>query len=342
MQYNNENISLPIGGNYQEDGNLKNNNWDFIFSESLLKTQKIMEDLRTAQLSASALAMSQAWKLAVPTFKIDGAYAALNEIVARHKEWQNLTVPTDSLAAMAQSVLAATKVDTINLAASALELIDTSTFEALRNAASMAALAKADWSWLDDVKFEDNEEDIQESAPAKVSPEICSQIAADITEVLSDPENMRTTSHEKYLDWVRERPENAMLFWQTLCQIIQTIFVVLSFAVGVWQARPVKDAQVYEEPTATSSVVYNLTIENNVTVIGDVPYFYEVEFVVPETGEPMIGYVYKGNLVADESEETVAQEEVPEVTEKQEEATEATENPETLPVATEERVVALE
>ena len=98
----------------------------------------------------------------------------------------------------------------------------------------------------------------------------------------------------------------------------------------------------YEEPTATSSVVYNLTVENNVTVIGDAPYFYEVEFVNPENGEPMIGYVYKGNLVADESEETVTQEEVPEATENQEEATEATENPETLPVATEERVVALE
>ena len=56
----------------------------------------------------------------------------------------------------------------------------------------------------------------------------------------------------------------------------------------------------------------------------------------------MIGYVYKGTLVADEPEVTVTQEEVPEATENQEEATEATENPETLPVATEERVVALE
>lgn len=318
---------------------MKDNDWNFIYSESFSKT---MEMLRKVQLPASVLAMSDAWKLAVPTFKIDGVYSALNEIVARQKEWQNLIIPTDSLAAMTQSMLAATKVDTINLAASALEAIDISAFDALRKAASMAAWSKIDLSWLADVKFEDNEDTIQERTTKDVSPEIRSQIAADITEVLSDPENMRTTSHEKYLDWGRKCPENAMLFWQTLCQIIQTIFVVLSFAVGIWQARPVKDAQMYEEPTAASNVVYNLTVKNNVTVIGDVPYFYEVEFVNPETGEPMIGYVYKGNLVADESEYTAVQEEVPEVTENQEDVTESTEILETVPVATEAQVVALE
>lgn len=320
---------------------MKNNNWDFIFSESLLKTQKIMEDLRTAQLSASALAMSQAWKLAVPTFKIDGAYAALNEIVARHKEWQNLTVPTDSLAAMAQSVLAATKVDTINLAASALELIDTSTFEALRNAASMAALAKADWSWLSEVYVEEAETKEEISAPATtvVTDEIREEMAEDIKQIVSDPEAMSVASKSKYLEWKARNPGLAAFFIEILLPIL-LLFADWGFT--CWQARATTDAHVYEEPVATSNVVYNITVDNNVTVIGDVPYYYEVEFVDPETGEPMIGYVYKGNLVADESEETVTQEEVPEATENQEEVTEATENPETLPVATEERVVALE
>ena len=40
------------------------------------------------------------------------------------------------------------------------------------------------------------------------------------------------------------------------------------------------------------------------TVIGDVPYYYEVEFPNPDTGEMVIGYIYKKNLVNVEATET--------------------------------------
>ncbi len=208
--------------------------------------------------------------------------------------------------------------------------IDTSALVALRESASRAVLA-ADWFWLAEVRVDDSDDD-QETTVKEVSPETRSQIAADITEVLSDPENMHTTSRKKYIEWARERPENAMHFLQTLCVIIQTLFVMLSFAMETWQGHTVKDAHVYEEPTSTSSVVYNLTVENNVTVIGDVPYYYEIEFAHPETGEMVTGYIYKGNVAAEESEETEAQveetmaveesEPIPDVTAAQTEPTE--------------------
>ena len=338
MQYNIENTPSTMGCDFLEDAVLKDNDWNFIYSESFSKT---MEMLRKVQLPASALAMSDAWKLAVPTFKIDGAYAALGEIAARHKEWQNLIVQTDSLAAVAQSVLAATRVDTINLAASALELIDTSTLASLRNTASMAAaLAKADWSWLSQVYAEGAEmKKISAPATTAVTDEIRAEMAEDIKQIVSDPEAMSVASKSKYLEWKARNPGLAAFFIEILFPIL---LLFADWGNNYWQARTTTDARVYEEPAATSNVVYNITVENNVTVIGDVPYYYEVEFINPETGEPMIGYVYKGNLVADESEETAAQEEVPEVTENREEAPEATELPETVPVATEAQVVALE
>jgi len=307
---------------------LKEKNWDFAFPDSYLKS---MEKLNRIQLSASALAMSDAWKAAVPSVKIDGAYTALNEFIARQKVWEKLVIPTTALSALAKDVLPTVKIDTSAFAKSVLEQIDTSALTALREAVSVGALVGKDWSWMDDVQVEDDEYDNQETPVREVSPEIRSQIAADITDVLSDPENMHTTSRNKYLDWVRERPENAMLFWQTLCQIIQTLFIVLTFAVTTWPARAVKDAQVYEEPKSTSNVVYNLTVENNVTVIGDAPYYYEVEFVNPETGEQMVGYVYKANLTAEEPEETEIQGEE----EIQEEEMEATEESEATTAATE-------
>lgn len=36
--------------------------------------------------------------------------------------------------------------------------------------------------------------------------------------------------------------------------------------VSAWQAYPVKDSRVYQELVSSSNVVYNLTVENTVTV----------------------------------------------------------------------------
>ena len=52
---------------------MKEKNWDFTFPDPFLKS---MEKLNKIQLSASAMAMSDAWKAAVPSIKIDGAYTA--------------------------------------------------------------------------------------------------------------------------------------------------------------------------------------------------------------------------------------------------------------------------
>lgn len=43
--------------------------WNFTFPEPFLKA---MEELNKVQLSASALAMSQAWKAAVPKYELSG------------------------------------------------------------------------------------------------------------------------------------------------------------------------------------------------------------------------------------------------------------------------------
>ena len=80
---------------------MSDNKWNFTFPESFLK---VMEELNKLQLSASALAMSQAWKAAVPKYELNGVYAALNEIVARQKEWEQLVAQANSFSVMAKSI----------------------------------------------------------------------------------------------------------------------------------------------------------------------------------------------------------------------------------------------
>lgn len=304
--------------------------WNFTFPEPFLK---VMEELNKVQLSASALAMSQAWKVAVPDYNFKGVACALEQYASATKSLSNVTLPTSSILGLTDVINAMHTVKMSSVAASVLPLIDTSAYAALVDTAGIkSALSGIDWSWLSEVHLEDYTENTDVPALSKedeLDPEIRAEIAADIAEVITEPETMHITSKKKFMEWVKESPEHALAFLTALLVFIQTICMVVS----TWQARPVKDSQVYQEPVSSSNVVYNLTVENTVTVIGDVPYYYEVEFVNPETGESMIGYIYKGNLAAEESEDIEIQDG---------ETSEATEIPETIPDATEGQVTSTE
>lgn len=167
---------------------MKENNWGFTLPESYLKT---MRELNKIKLSTSALAMSDAWKAAVPSIKIDGAYTALNELIASQKKWEKLVIPTTAFSVLAKDVLPSVKIDA---AMSALASIDTSALTALRESVSMAALAKTDWSWLVEVYAEDNEDNVEDvtSDPAKteVTEEVRAEMAEDINQILTDPDTL--------------------------------------------------------------------------------------------------------------------------------------------------------
>lgn len=55
---------------------MSENKWNFTFPESFLK---VMEELNKVQLSTSALAMSQAWKAAVPDYNFIGVASVLKK-----------------------------------------------------------------------------------------------------------------------------------------------------------------------------------------------------------------------------------------------------------------------
>lgn len=281
--------------------------WGFPLPESVLKTQATLNGL-----AASALAMSEVWKSVIPQYDFSGMYAAANAYL---KNYEVISAQVTQLSSLAKSIL---------------PLIDTSVFDTLKyTSAATKALQDVDWGWVVNAYTEafgsKNDDDQAASviiAEETLTPEIRAEIAADITEVLSNPEELQSASQSKYLQWKKRNPGFAAFFIEILWPFLLVIIPLLA---QIWTARPVKNAQVYEEPTSTSNVVYNVTVENNITVIGDAPYFYKVEFPDPETGELVTGYIYKANLaeaVPDATESTEATETIPETTESQTEPTE--------------------
>lgn len=276
--------------------------WDFGVPDYVLQIQEALNTL-----TASATAISKTWEAAVSKYDYSVVHTALNTWLANHNSI------SDQISSVTKSIL---------------PLVDTSVYGALKDLNAIStALQSVDWSWLSEVQpvNDENNDATATTENQEVTSDIRTAIAEDITEVLAEPKSMHITSRRKYLEWIKESPEHALLFLGTLISFLTLLLQALSFGLQIWQARPVKDSQVYQEPVSTSNVVYNLTVENNVTVVGDVPYYYEVEFVNPETGEPVIGYIYKGNLtevVPDAPEDVEASEATPDTAESQREPTE--------------------
>lgn len=307
-------------------------NWNFGIPDSVLKTQKILDSLR---LSIPALEMSSVLKTAVADVNIGGVSAALKDYVAISASIPDFTLSTKALLGITDtlSMLSATKISSI--AETIIPLVDMSVLEALKDSATLAAIAAApknDWSWISDVysDADDSDEDC-ECTDVEVTPEIRAEIAADITEVLSRPNEAGDISQSKYVKWKEQHPFLADLYMQVLLPLIQAIlYGLITFGAASLIASANKDARVYDEPTSTSNVVNNISVEQNVTIIGDAPYFYEVKFVDPETSETVTGYIYKGNLVISNQEEPITEPEgteaVIEVTEPVGETSEKVEN----------------
>ena len=91
--------------------------------------------------------------------------------------------------------------------------------------------------------------------------------------------------------WVLEK-----IFFAILIGIITNI---ASSAIG----KALSPANVYEEPNSSSQIVYHIELNQNVVVVGDVPYYYEVEIQDESSGYRYAGYVSKRSISLMESEE---------------------------------------
>ena len=173
-------------------------------------------------------------------------------------------------------------------------------FDVWDKSTALDALEKIDWASLSDGYAVDDyfECDSAEYAD-NFTDVIRDEMVTDINKVLEKPELVVCTWQEKYAKWKERNPALADLFSHILLPILVWL---ICFGIENKAASATKNANVYEEPSASSNIVYNITVEQNVTVIGDEKYYYEIEIPDPVTGETVIGYVYKGNLTITEAE----------------------------------------
>lgn len=310
-----------------------NNNWEFTMSESVLKTERMLNKIRlsvpsleisktlqaampvsvfkmqgiTDQLSIPALEIRNSLRAALPEYYYNGISAALRESTAAFRYFPKIAFPTEALRELSETMQILPKIEVSGFAQTILSQLDTSAYATLKEPDAIVSLATADWAWLSDgYNKEDEAEKETEVVSAEITEEIVTQevraeIREDIAKVLTNPEQAKEISHSNYVKWKERRPLLADLYMQVFLPFIASILFWL-FASGIEAATAsaIKNARVYDEPSSSANVVCNITVNQNISIIGEVPYYYVVELPASDTGEETVGYVYKGNLTIEE------------------------------------------
>lgn len=141
--------------------------------------------------------------------------------------------------------------------------------------------------------------------PSELSAED-KQLLADEVSLVSAPEkNWEQRLMERITKLKETHPVLALILSQMILPLLVGILGSL-LATAIGQANT--PAKVYEKPNAASPIIYHLKPLQQVKVVGEQPYYFQIELPDNDTGETIIGFVSKRSLkVADTEEETFAQ-----------------------------------
>lgn len=150
-----------------------------------------------------------------------------------------------------------------------------------------------DWDWMSSaLQGYENKYDVVE-AQSIVTPEIQEELDKSVKQVLSETSTDEAVK-SRFVQWQEKNPFLAFVFLNIIIVILTNL--VSSFAYDWISAKLNRTSNVYEEPRASSSVVINVNVENEIIIIDSVPYYYQVVYTDPETGAEYTGYVSKKNV----------------------------------------------
>lgn len=78
--------------------------------------------------------------------------------------------------------------------------------------------------------------------------------------------------------------------------VLQFIIAISANLVSSAVGQVLRPARVYEEPTSSSQVVYNLDQDQIVAIVGEEPYYFEVQISDDKSQKIVSGYVSKRSL----------------------------------------------
>lgn len=148
------------------------------------------------------------------------------------------------------------------------------------------------------------EEEISGDYPSELSDEDKQIIAEEVTSILSSDKNWEQRLMDSIIKLKSTHPVLAAIFEKVIFAFLLGIATSL-IATAIGQA--LFPAKVYDEPKTTSQILYHLEPLEQVKIIGEQPYYYQIELTDSSTQETFTGFVSKRSIQqVDTEDETSA------------------------------------
>lgn len=253
--------------------------WGFEMPESWFKTQEVLKNMTPIISGLNFDTNRFAWHK-----DINNATAALRAI---QPYLSGISVATETAAMLSglselQTSLSKMIPDYLKLFVSAERIIP-----------QIPKIPTFDWEWMSSTLQEHEVEYDEEEAQSIITPDIQEELDESVRQVLVESQTNEAVK-AKFVQWQEKHPILAIVFLNIIVAIL--VNLVSNFAYDWISAKLNKTSNVYEEPKASSSVVINVNVKSEITIIDSVPYYYQVVYTDPETGEEFRGYVPKKNV----------------------------------------------
>ena len=255
------------------------NPWEFEIPESWLKIQETLRELTDPVLKLNFEISQYSWQK-----EISGITAALQSLQPCLDSFSGATENMAMLSRISELQISLQRMipDYSQLLISAEKIIP-----------QISKMPTIDWEWMSSaLQGNENKYDTVE-AQSIITPEIQKELDESVQQVLSEASTDEAVK-SRFIQWQKKNPVLAFIFLNIIIVILTNL--VSSFAYDWISAKLNRTSNVYEEPRASSSVVINVNVENEIIIINSVPYYYQVVYTDPETGEEYTGYVSKKNV----------------------------------------------
>ena len=259
---------------------MSKNWWGFEMPSSWVKTQEVISRITLPTEKLGLIGKEYAWQ-----HDISGAVAALKTVQPYLETISTANNVKGALAGVSKMQAVLEKVGMSNYSG-----IIASTEHLIPNIPKNTSF---DWSWIPSALEEDDVAYDEKDVEKIVTPEVEEELEESVKSVFNLTQ-MEQAAYSKYVQWKERHPILAKIFTTVIIAYIIGIMIDLSSS---WiQGKISKLANVYEEPTASSVVVVKIEEHGDVMIIDSVPYYYQVYFIDPETGEEKWGYISKKNV----------------------------------------------
>lgn len=254
--------------------------WQFDKIESIQRQlddrMRIFEPLHPAILS-SATAVTKTWPTVLPDSLVETLYHA-----------ETLEATFDSVLAQyseLQSVLSAR----LSKWSAISEAIQSNSF-ALQREYAIAHTCTLAEKISEVIGADENE---ATGFPSELSTEDEQIIADEVSSILSSEKNWEQRLMDSVAKLKKPHPVLASMLYHIIVTILLGIVANL-IAMAIGQA--LTSAKVYEKPRTTSMVIYHLEPLQQVKIIGEEPYYFQIELTDNTTQETMVGFVSKRSI----------------------------------------------